>query len=159
MAATPRTFYWIDEGKLAGMARPSGSADFEFLKDQGIKLIVTLTEYSLTPSVVSEYGFTALHLPMVDFQPPAPSQIDAFVDAVGEVIAQDRAAVVHCLAGRGRTGTLAACYLVSQGRDAQAAIREVRRLSPGSIETREQEDAVRAYALRRSERNRGGGTG
>ncbi|NXC50647.1 DUS23 phosphatase, partial [Penelope pileata] len=45
--------------------------------------------------------------------------------------------------GHGRTGTLLACYLVRTRQLSGAdAIREIRRLRPGSIETREQEQAV-----------------
>ncbi|NXK70537.1 DUS23 phosphatase, partial [Sylvietta virens] len=45
--------------------------------------------------------------------------------------------------GHGRTGTLLACYLCKERHLAGAdAIREIRRLRPGSIETAEQEQAV-----------------
>ena len=56
---------------------------------------------------------------------------------------------VHCGAGLGRAGTLLAAYLVSQGCDAEEAMARVRRARPGSIETIEQEQAVREYAERR----------
>ncbi|NWV54479.1 DUS23 phosphatase, partial [Daphoenositta chrysoptera] len=43
----------------------------------------------------------------------------------------------------GRTGTLLACYLCRARRlPAGDAIREIRRLRPGSVETPEQEQAV-----------------
>ncbi|NXE99850.1 DUS23 phosphatase, partial [Menura novaehollandiae] len=45
--------------------------------------------------------------------------------------------------GHGRTGTLLACYLCKERHLAGGdAIREIRRLRPGSIETPEQEQAV-----------------
>lgn len=51
--------------------------------------------------------------------------------------------------GLGRTGTLLACYLVRrEGLDAGEAIVRVRRIRPGSVETREQAQAVEAFALR-----------
>ncbi|NXG26690.1 DUS23 phosphatase, partial [Grallaria varia] len=47
------------------------------------------------------------------------------------------------LLGHGRTGTLLGCYLAKVGNLSGAdAIREIRRLRPGSIETPEQEEAV-----------------
>ena len=53
---------------------------------------------------------------------------------------------VHCHMGRGRTGTMLACYLLqSRGIDASTAIREIRRMRPGSIETSEQERLVHTY--------------
>jgi atypical dual specificity phosphatase len=38
-----------------------------------------------------------------------------------------------------------ACYLVSEGRTAAEAMAEVRRRRPGSIESAEQEEAVRGW--------------
>ncbi|NXT20028.1 DUS23 phosphatase, partial [Syrrhaptes paradoxus] len=47
------------------------------------------------------------------------------------------------LLGHGRTGTMLACYLAKARKmSGDDAIREIRRLRPGSIETREQEQAV-----------------
>ncbi|HCA46062.1 MAG TPA: protein-tyrosine-phosphatase, partial [Armatimonadetes bacterium] len=54
---------------------------------------------------------------------------------------------VHCMAGLGRTGTMIACYLVSQGMPAEEAIAEVRRARPGSIQTEQQEQAVRRWQM------------
>lgn len=54
-----------------------------------------------------------------------------------------QAVAVHCMLGHGRTGTLLACYLCKERHLAGGdAIREIRRLRPGSIETAEQEQAV-----------------
>ena len=53
---------------------------------------------------------------------------------------------VHCKLGMGRTGTMLACYLAkSQNLSSTQAITEIRRLRPGSIETRDQEAMVGKY--------------
>ena len=62
-----------------------------------------------------------------------------------EAVNAGQAVAVHCGAGLGRTGTLVACYLVAGGLSAEEAIAKVRRLRPGSIETLEQEAAVRTF--------------
>lgn len=50
---------------------------------------------------------------------------------------------MHCKHGLGRTGTMLACYLVkTRAISGEEAIKTIRRLRPGSIETREQERAV-----------------
>jgi atypical dual specificity phosphatase len=55
---------------------------------------------------------------------------------------------VHCTAGKGRTGTVLAAYLVTTGLSAHAAIDRVRHLRPGSVETPDQEEAVEEFARR-----------
>lgn len=84
-------------------------------------------------------------------------QVDLFLEAVA---AEGACVLVHCGGGKGRAGTLAACCLAMWGSDpppdlaaerpvlsAQEAIRVVRDLRPGSIETQEQEAFVQARAL------------
>ena len=54
---------------------------------------------------------------------------------------------VHCVGGYGRTGTMMACYLVHRDRHSHdEAIRQIRALRPGSIETDTQRDAVMRWA-------------
>jgi len=85
------------------------------------------------------------HLPVADFTPPSPAQLDRGAAAIAEAIAAGERVAVHCGAGKGRTGTLLACYLVYQGLAADAAIARVRAVRPGSVETRAQAAAVKAY--------------
>ncbi|NWX19603.1 DUS23 phosphatase, partial [Aegotheles bennettii] len=79
----------------------------------------------------------------------APEQIQSFLRLVEEANARGEAVAVHCMLGHGRTGTMLACYLgKARGMTGADAIREIRRLRPGSIETREQEDAVIRFCQR-----------
>ena len=68
-----------------------------------------------------------------------------FVSITDTSVAAGKAVGVHCTAGLGRSGTMAAAYLVAHGASSNEAIATVRELRPGSIETPEQEDAVRMY--------------
>ena len=146
--AKPFGFEWVLPGKIAAMARPYDlRTELEFLKDQQIEVIVTLTERPLNKALLEEFGYEYKHLPVQDFQAPDLGQIEDFVSTVRRSIRKRRPVAVHCGAGRGRTGTMIACYLVSRGRTAAAALEEVRKLRPGSVETGEQEAAVKAYAL------------
>jgi protein-tyrosine phosphatase len=71
-----------------------------------------------------------------------------------------RVVVTHCLAGFGRTGTIAACCLVDRGRGAAEAITIVRAARPGSLQNSAQECFVSGFAeawLRRLAQGRGAG--
>ena len=145
----PFGFDWVVPGEIAAMGRPHDlRKDLEFLKEQQIHTIVSLTEMPLQPALIEEFDYEYKHIPVADFQAPDVEQITEFVTTVRRSIRKRRAVVVHCGAGRGRTGTMIACYLVSRGRTAGEALDEVRKLRPGSVETSAQEKAVAAYARR-----------
>ncbi len=146
-----RELDFVIEGVLAGCSRPfvkSGgeSDDLETLKARGIAGIVSLTPTPLDCDAVALAGFEYLHLPVPDFAAPGTRDVKRLVEFVRRIRDGGRGAVaVHCGSGLGRTGTMLACFLVSEGRSARGAIAEVRRLRPGSVETDEQEAAVRAW--------------
>ena len=156
-----RELDFVIEGVLAGCSRPfvrSGgeSDDLETFKRRGIAAIVSLTPTPLDCDAVARAGFEYLHLPVPDFAAPKPGEMKRFVEFVRSVRDGGRGAVaVHCGSGLGRTGTMLACFLVSEGRSAAEAIAEVRRLRPGSVETDEQETAVRAWEEHLSPRRHG----
>ncbi len=138
-----RNFSWLIEGEIAGMAKPASTvSDFEFLKNNNIDAIVSLSEFPLDENLVEEFGFEVKHIPVRDFESPRMEQIQDFLKFAKEIRTDGKKLVVHCDAGAGRTGTMLACYLVSKGYDAAKAIEEVRRKRPGSIETPGQEEIV-----------------
>ncbi len=140
---------WLEEGRLLGCAYPRREAAIALLSRHGVSVLINLHERAHDPGRLARYGVEEVHLPVVDFTPPSPAQIDRGVAVIAEALAADRRVAVHCAGGRGRTGTLLACYLVHRGLDPDAAIARVREVRPGSVETGAQIAAVEAYAQRR----------
>jgi len=137
---------WLEEGRLLGCAYPRREADIAGLARQGVSVLVNLHERAHDPVRLARHGMEEVHLPVTDFTPPSPAQLDRGVAVIAETLAASRRVAVHCAGGRGRTGTLLACYLVHQGLDPDAAIARVREVRPGAVETRAQVAAVEAYA-------------
>merc|ERR1711994_959125 len=82
-----------------------------------------------------------IHMPVVEFTAPSLTQVEEFVKIVEQAQINKEKVVVHCHWGRGRTGTMLACYLVKhQNMSPAEAIRFVRKCRPYSIETEEQEE-------------------
>lgn len=145
----PHGFSWVVPGALAAMGRPRNPVTaMEFLKDEGIEVIISLTETPLSRPLIEEFGFVCHHIPVRDFSAPTAQQITRFVNTIEKTRRSGRKCVVHCLAGHGRTGTMLACYFVSRGKTPREALEEVRKLRPGAVETQEQENAVERYAHR-----------
>jgi protein-tyrosine phosphatase len=71
--------------------------------------------------------FRWLHLPMRDFGLGSdPAAFRAGVGQVAQGLKLGESVLLHCAAGIGRTGTVAACSLKHLGLDAEAALRRVR---------------------------------
>ena len=145
----PVGFSWVDRPHLAGLARPDGPDDLAWLRRNGIDVLVSLTEAPPDRRGVNDAGLMTVHIPIPDMTAPTVRQFELCVETIARAKRSGMGVAVHCAAGKGRTGTILAGYFVAAGMPADRAIEHVRDLRPGSIETPEQEDAVRLYALRR----------
>lgn len=146
-------FGWLIPGALVGTSRPLSDDALDALTARGIRAVVSLTEEPLADDALRRGDFASVHLPIADFTAPTPDQVAAAVAAIDDFRACGLPTAVHCAAGLGRTGTILACYLVSQGADPDTAIAEIRTRRPGSIETAEQESIIRQYAARHAGEN------
>ena len=141
----PQFFSWIDEPRLAACAEPGGPEQLAWLRGQGVDILVTLTEESLPRGWVDAAGLLSVHVPIADMDVPATDQIEQVMSVIDKAKAAGMGVAIHCLAGKGRTGTVLAAYFVHQGMSAREAIQKVRELRPGSIEVPEQEEAIRLF--------------
>lgn len=139
---------WLIADSLAACRYPRSDAALRELADRGVTLLVNLHERPHSPELLARHGLTEVHLPVPDFTPPAPEQLERGVAVLQQAVASERKVAVHCGGGLGRTGTLLACYLVKGGLNPSQAIARVRAVRPGSVETPAQVAAVEEYSWR-----------
>jgi atypical dual specificity phosphatase len=146
-------FSWILEGSLAGAQGPTNARDITFLKLQDIQAVIRMDENTIS---TEPWEMLELYEPVPDFTAPTVAQIDRMVQFIeAQIETWERPIVVTCAAGLGLTGTVLACYFVGTGYEPQAAVDYVRQLRPGSIQTRDQEEAVHQYAKYLKDHRRG----
>ena len=141
----PFGFSWVIPSRVAALGAPSSVDELKWLRDNGIELLMTLTEEPLPKRWIDDAGLMAVHIPVPDFEAPSSRQFTLAVDSIAKAIQGEMGIAIHCQAGKGRTGTVLAGYFVSEGLSDTDAIKKIRTLRPGSIETSEQERAISTY--------------
>ena len=137
----PDNFSWIIEEKLAGSAIPTSKEEIDWIKQEGVKSIVTIREEPLEDEWIKDVNY--LHVHSNDMGIPEFSDLVNSVDFIHQRITNDEPVMVHCLAGLGRTGTILACYLIKyEDMTADDAIKKVRRERHGSIQSFSQEEII-----------------
>lgn len=86
---------------------------------------------------VGDQGWRWAHVPIPDFAAPTHT------DLVQVQAALQGPTLIHCRAGLGRSGSVAAALLIEQGVPPHVAISQVRAARPGAIESTEQERWLR----------------
>jgi atypical dual specificity phosphatase len=143
MSTLPRNFSWIEFSVIAGCGRPESVVELERAKNEGVEAIISLTSTPLNPTIINRLGLAYLHSPLSTV--PSIQQLTRVVQFVESQKSQSHPVLVHCGEGIGRTGTVLAAYLVYHGKHADDAIRVVREKRSGSVQTVEQENALREF--------------
>jgi Tyrosine phosphatase family len=155
----PDDLYWVSRTPtaLAGMSYP-GRADWPLLAEEGIGHVVCLT-HDVAPYDASPCTVTSVKLQdLVSGNPPTDAErerdlvIGAATDVVTHITAGTGVAV-HCMGGRGRTGTVIGVALVQLGHDPEAVIEYLHQLAVGRgrrgwPESQWQSDLVRTLSRR-----------
>lgn len=123
----------VDERVWRGAA-PSEAA-YGALAGAGVTTIVDLRaeeDVDVDDEGLAGIGLRYVHVPISDGQVPTRAQVDRFL---AEVDRSPGVTFVHCGAGVGRTGAMAAAYLVATGRaDARSAMGRNLAVGPPSLE-------------------------
>jgi protein-tyrosine phosphatase len=136
------------------------ASDLAALREAGATHLLTLlsadelADYGAEalPERAREAGFVWHGEALLDQQPMRREQMERVARWLDGALAANGHVVVHCVAGLGRSGMVAASYLARSGMSAGAAIALVReRRSPRAVETPAQEEFVHRYAQERQE--------
>ncbi len=141
-------YFHPDRRMNLGGALTAYDDDLPILHAAGIRAVVSLLNIPSDAAVYESAGFAFLCLPIPDGAAPTVEQADAFVRFARERRTAQKPVAVHCEAGLGRTGTILGAYLISEGRSAADAIREIRAVEPSAIETVRQIQFLEQYAQR-----------
>jgi ADP-ribosyl-[dinitrogen reductase] hydrolase len=95
-------------------------------------------------------GMLHLQMPIADGSIPSAEWENQWIresSRIHAVLRRGGKICVHCNAGFGRSGIIAARLLVEEGFTPNEAISMVRKARPGTIETPQQEDYVRSLTV------------
>ncbi len=160
MTDRPTNFSWIIQGKLAGCGLPVTQNEFEWLLQNGIKSIVTVREVPLPSEWLDDNDINYMHLQVEDFGAPTIEELDKAISFIDSEISMGRPVMVHCAAGKGRTGAVLASYLTkNENLTAEQAIERLREMRPGSVQSVVQETAISMYEKYLKSKGRDGGNG
>ncbi len=109
-----RRRWWdrVDEHLVLGGLPFPGTADE--LAREGVRAVVnTCLEYGGPVRRYAAHGIEQLRVPTLDFTPPSLEHVRAAVAFIERHVARGESVYVHCKAGRGRSATVALCWLVA----------------------------------------------
>jgi len=147
-------------GKIFRSPMPFSNFDYldqvwDLYRQNDVQVVVVLTEkqeYLVharrdLPNFYRSNGLGVIHFPIQDYHVPTDRiALENTISDVGRLAGSGKNIVVHCMAGRGRTGIFMAClaktYLKLDGR---ASSDWVRQHIPGALENEFQEQFVLDY--------------
>ncbi len=138
-------------GRIGLTTLPQSDTDIARLKDEyAVDRLITLIEYKYQATAIWQWAQQARIInewfAINDFD--VPTDMDAYVeliDGIVEALEDGETVAIHCLAGLGRTGMVAASILAALGKEPKEAIEAVREVRKGSVQTKAQEKFVKKF--------------
>ena len=118
--------------KLYGKSAPK-KEDLEDLNKAGIKSIICLLEDNSNIETYNKNGFESLWLPVADDKAPTFEQVEKLIEFIDEQNKNNNTVAIHCQGGKGRTGTLIACYLIAKGASFEEAMEKIEKNQANAI--------------------------
>ncbi len=139
------------EGRIGLTVLPQSEQDIARLKNEfAVDRLITLIEYKYQATAIWQWAHQARMInewfAIDDFD--VPSDMDAYtelIEGILEALEDGETVAIHCLAGLGRTGMVAASCLVALGREPKEAIKMLREVRRGSVQTKAQEKFVQKF--------------
>jgi hypothetical protein len=136
-----RNFAWVQPGTLARGEQPvDWTGAYAALRELGVSRVLSLRETGEgagdvvgrwlpvyrpdeEQAICRQAGMDFLHMPCRDGRAPDPEGLAAALAAIEASAGKGEAVFVHCMAGVGRTGIVAAAWLLAQGASGDEAAR------------------------------------
>ena len=140
--------------RCPGSWTSSTKEDLNIFEQQQVEYVVCLQQehelerleppetISIRRQSLEQLGMSMLHEPIEDFCAPSMDQTLRILAHINQQLQRQHKVVVHCQAGLGRAGTIAACLLIEKGMSTDGAISMVRWLRPGAIQSQSQEQLI-----------------
>ncbi len=143
-----------DEGARIGLCPLPGAlgtlmSDLDEVVAWKPDIVVSMTEQFEMDAAMSgdlgerltAIGLTWLHMPIRDFGTPDETLTAAWHVVFGELhgcLDGKGAVLLHCRGGKGRSGMLALRLLIERGEEPDEALKRLRAVRPGAVETQSQ---------------------
>lgn len=136
--------YWLAPQRLLAGPYPAHplreeqtSQQLEWLLQQGIRYWIDLTQVgegvnyrSTLARLAQRYNanISWQRFPIADFGLPTRGQMALILDEIDRSLDAGNTVYFHCMGGLGRTGTVAACWLIRHGLPAEQALQQLQTL-------------------------------
>jgi hypothetical protein len=150
--------FWLIEGQLGGRPGPAEAPwDAAELRAGGVEVVISLNSQADAGELATA-GIVHHLLPMPPILPVTGMLQDLLLDRLEPVLARlleemtaRRTVVIHCHAGKDRTGLAMTAYLVRhEGLPVEEAIAQVRAVRPIAMSAPGYLDTARRFAKRRA---------